>query len=215
MNRTPRVTKREQKAARPIPESERYTIRFDGRDVAVPFVAAWSSELPNVRVAPEPLLGGRKALFRGSGRRGEGRPILGKMDMGRQRLCMLRQICQVCAQPIRDQAWHVLLEDPAKILGGRAALAVREPPACTSCMTLSLQICPGLRRDRPRIVAAKRTTMLITQTIPPIGGFGPLLPDGPELDGARIEDTIAGYLKVVIDEILVSYSPEAFLRGAR
>jgi hypothetical protein len=103
MKRTSTPTKRERKAT--ASEVERITMPFRGREVTVPYVAAWTSEMPNFRVAPEPLLDGMPALFRGSGKRGEGRPVLGKMDPARQRFVMLRDLCQVCAKPLHGAGW--------------------------------------------------------------------------------------------------------------
>lgn len=212
MKRQPRQTKRELKALRSIPESELFTIAFAGRTVPVPYVASWSSEMPDLRVAPEPLINGKPALFRANGRRGEGKPVLGKMDMGRQRLCILRGLCQVCANPIVGMAWHVLLEEHALLDNGVTVRAVREPAACTACMVLSLQVCPGLRRDRPRIVWARKKVTLVTMTTPPIGGVGPLLPDGPELVNQRREDAVIGYLKVILDDLMANLSPDEFIQ---
>lgn len=213
MNRESKPTRRETKALRPIPENERHTILMGGVDIPVPYVAAWSSEFPNVKVAPEPLLGGKPALFRASGRRGEGKPVLGKMDLGRQRLCIIRGVCQVCGGQIVGPAWYVQLEEHAVLVDGRTVFAIREPAACTHCMLVSLQVCPALQSLKPRIISVKRSILLKTLTIPPIGGVGPLKEDGPELVNASVENAVVGYLKVVPVELDASYSTEAFIRG--
>ncbi len=210
MKRAPKQTKRERQAARLAPEGEAITAKLGQRDVPVPYVASWSSEMPNFQVRPDPLLGGKLALFRGSGRRGEGVPVSGTMDVGRQRLCVLRGICQVCALPISGPAWMALFFEKAD-LDGQELTVVREPPACTSCMATSLKLCPGLRRQRPWIIEPGETAKLVTFTVPPIGGFGPLEAGGPELAAPRIEDAVIGYLKVVVQSVRQRFTPEAFI----
>lgn len=211
MKRQPRQTKRESKALWTPPESELYSISMAGHNVTVPYVAAWSSEMPDLRVAPEPLINGVPALFRARGKRGDGKPVLGKMDVGRQRLCVLKKLCQVCASPINGPAWYALLEEHILLDGGMSAYAVREPAACTNCMVAALRVCPGLQRDEPRIVWPQRIATLVTMTIPPIGGVGPLLPNGPELPNPP--PPVVGYLKVVVDDFRVDLSPTQFIRS--
>jgi hypothetical protein len=65
-------------------------------NLPVPYVAAWSSEA-RIIVRPDPLLSGAPGLFR-DGRRGEGRPLFGKMSEARVRRVVREQRCQVCAQ---------------------------------------------------------------------------------------------------------------------
>ncbi|RTL26935.1 MAG: hypothetical protein EKK55_06935 [Rhodocyclaceae bacterium] len=150
MRRPPRLTRREQRLAA-IPETERIEADLGGARVPVPFVASWSSELPNFTVHADPVVGGRRSLFRGGGRRGEGRPVFGKMDPGRQRLCVVRGLCQVCAGVIEGPAWLAMLLERATFQG-RSLPVVREPAACTRCMAQALALCPGLRRSRPLII---------------------------------------------------------------
>ena len=210
MQREPRLTKRERRAAN-IPENEVISWKLGGRTVPVPYVAAWSSEYPVMQVRPEPLMGGRLALFRGGGRRGEGEPLFGKMDVGRQRRCILRGICQVCGEPIEGPRWVALLMEKANLPGVGDLDVVREPPACTLCMRTALRVCPGLRRDQPLIVEPTRTSTLITLTVPPIGGRGPLNVVGPEMDDPKLEDTVVGYLKLVVHGIQQRFEMRDFL----
>lgn len=194
-----------------MPEDEVLSRPFRGRVLPVPYVAMWTSEMPNYRVRPEPLLGGRRALFRGSGRRGEGEPVFGKMEVGRQRLVILRGLCQVCAEPIEGPRWMSLIVEHASLPSGQELPAVREPATCTLCLRTSLRLCPGLRRIRPIIVEPLQTTTLMTLTTPPLGGFGPLTEGGPELDGARIEDAVIGYLKIIVQRVKRRLTTDEFL----
>ena len=79
-------------------------------------------------------------------------------------------------------------------------------------MKVSLQLCPGLRRSRPLVVEALETTLLMTQTVPRVGGFGPLEEGGPELVAPRIEDAVVGYLTVVLQRVGARFTPEQFLK---
>ena len=211
MKREPRLTKKERRAARPIPENEVFKASFHGRELPVPYVAAWTSEMPNYIVRPEPLLGGKLALFRASGHRGEGDPIFGKMDVGRQRLCILRGICQVCGEPIEGPRWMALLVEHASLPNGQELPAVREPPTCTLCLRTSLRFCPGLRRARPFIVEPAKITTIMTLTTPPPGGCGPLDDTVEPLPPERLEDAVIGYLKIVVQRVHRRLTTDQFM----
>ena len=62
MKREKRQTKKERRQNEPVPESNLFTVNMHGIDVPVPYVASWSSEMPDVRVAPDPVIGGKPAL---------------------------------------------------------------------------------------------------------------------------------------------------------
>lgn len=138
-------------------------------DLPVPYVAAWSSE-DEIEIRREPLLGGRPALFRG-GRRGEGKPIFGKMDEARCRQVVLRRLCQVCARPL-DDGWVLDVDRSAHA----DKPVLKEPPCCSECFVLTLQTCPGVRRliDAPpvRLIAARvaRYQAVVTLLKPVEGG---------------------------------------------
>ena len=178
----------------------------------VPWIASWSSEMPNFRVQKEPLIAGSPpALFRGSGKRGEGTPVLGKMDVGRQRYCVLKGVCQICAKPLLPhEMWLALLVDRVEH-EGRSLPFVREPASCTACMVMSLETCPALRRASPSIIDPAETMILMTKTIPPIGGFGTLTPDGLELVNPDPKASVIGYLKIVVKTAFRQLSPDDFI----
>lgn len=184
---------------------------FRGRVLPVPYVAMWTSEMPNYIVRPEPLLGGRRALFRETGKRGEGEPVFGKMEVGRQRACILRGLCQVCAEPIEGPRWMALLVEHASLPDGQELPAVREPATCTLCMRTSLRLCPGLRRIRPVIVEPLQTTTLITLTTPPPNGCGPLTDEVPVLPAEQLQDAVIGYLKIVVQRVRQRLTTQDFL----
>lgn len=120
-------------------------------NLPVPYVAAWSSET-KLEIRPDPLVGDRPALFR-SGRRGLGTPVFGKFDESRVRRVLVKQLCQVCAEPIRGAGYAC--DVPCGLSGGAPLL--NEPPACKRCFEVSVAMCPGIQRmlDKPRVLVAR------------------------------------------------------------
>lgn len=118
-------------------------------DLPVPYVAAWTSEA--TMVIRHDTLMGEPAIFR-TGRRGEGKPIFGKMDESRVRAVVRGKKCQVCARPLGKESF--VLDTPFGRYG--TAPIMHEPMACEPCFRLSLALCPGIARlrMRPRAFAA-------------------------------------------------------------
>jgi hypothetical protein len=52
----------------------------------------------------------------------------------------------------------------------------------------------------------------MTLTIPPVGGFGPLVEGGPELVDPKVEDAVIGYLKLRVQTARQHFTPADFLR---
>lgn len=124
-------------------------IRWGG--LPVPYVAAWSSET-SLRIARDPLIENRWALFRG-GRRGEGKPIFGQMDETRMRHVVCKRLCQVCTRPFGDQAYVI-----DHIYGTyNGAPLINEPATCRRCFEYSVQRCPGIARmaGQPKTIVAR------------------------------------------------------------
>jgi hypothetical protein len=130
---------------------------------AVPYITAWSAEqdLPSRLVErsdygigyADELLGDRDAngvlWVRAAVREGVGRPEFGKVHPLRQRRAMRLLLCQVCAAPAdrSDGGLLWLLRDyrgdwPRWPEG----MASVEPPICGRCVSVSLKLCPALRR---------------------------------------------------------------------
>jgi hypothetical protein len=122
-------------------------------NLPVPFVAAWSSE-DAVRIAPEPLLARKPAMFR-SGRRGLGTPMFGKMDESRVRRVILRRLCQVCAGSLASAGY--VLDTIKGAVGGDPLLS--EPLSCLRCFRAALALCPGIAqmRDATRAIVVRCT----------------------------------------------------------
>ncbi|MEY9848299.1 hypothetical protein ABH940_005400 [Streptacidiphilus sp. BW17] len=146
--------------------------RRDLRDVqaAVPYITAWSREVelaPKLLVLPgdgftfEGAVRGDRdaggALYRrqaiiSSGDRGV--PDLGKVHSRRQRRCMTRLLCQVCAGPPSVTSEGVLFLDQNRRSdwkGWPETLGTVHPPLCLPCAEVSVQRCPHLRRSSTAI----------------------------------------------------------------
>jgi len=140
----------------------------------VPFVAAWSSE-ETIHVAPDPVAGGRPALFRG-GTRGLGTPIFGKMDESRVRRVVLRRRCQICAGPLGGAGYVI---DTIKGAVGASPL-LGEPLSCLRCFRVAIALCPGIARLRggPRAIVVRCTNyqpVIATVTVYEGEGCDPVL----------------------------------------
>jgi hypothetical protein len=134
-----------------------------GPQVVAPYITAWSAEqYPSVAVV-ERREGGigyqHEALtdrdrngvlwFRMSFQQGEGRPEFGKVHPLRQRRAMQRLLCQVCAGPAdrtEDGVLWLLRDHQEDWPSWPNGMGVTEPPVCASCVRLSLQLCPALRK---------------------------------------------------------------------
>lgn len=115
------------------------------RGLPVPYVAAWTGEMP-FAVRSCPFAGGRVALTE-SGRRFTGTPVLGEMNLTRQREVIARGMCQVCAARLDTKVrWLVSLFEGDTSVGP----LVREPWACASCLAFALGACPRLVGQRRR-----------------------------------------------------------------
>jgi hypothetical protein len=83
---------------------------------------------------------------------GKGRPQYGKVHFLRQRQAMGSLLCQVCGQPIKNDAttdgllW-LLSEDPDDLATWPADMVTGHPPVCLSCAWLSVCACPHLRKQ--------------------------------------------------------------------
>ncbi|MEY9958864.1 hypothetical protein [Streptacidiphilus sp. MAP5-52] len=130
---------------------------------SVPYIAAWSREVeltPTMRVLPgagftfdDAVRGDRDAhgaLYRRqaivSGDRGV--PYLGKVHSRRQRRCMARLLCQVCAGPPSLTSEGMLFLDQdhrSDWTGWPENLGTVHPPLCLPCAEESVRRCRHLR----------------------------------------------------------------------
>ncbi|MGZ3146786.1 hypothetical protein ACVDFE_33280 [Lentzea chajnantorensis] len=131
--------------------------------INAPYITAWSAEqdLPyelvvrpghGIGYADEVLTDRdtRGVLWlRGPIRHEVGRPEFGRVHPLRQRRAMRRLLCQVCAGPAdrTDDGVLWLLRDYRNDWPHwPEGMGCNEPPVCRSCVTLSLRLCPALRR---------------------------------------------------------------------
>jgi hypothetical protein len=131
----------------------------------VPFIARWSGEQdPAVRVVAR---GGqwtgiayadRRAFDRDkpssvlwartTSRQGKGVAQYGKVHSLRQRLCMMRLLCQICGGPADRTAEGTLwlIDAHARDLLPMAEITTH-PPVCLPCAHRSIRVCPHLRPE--------------------------------------------------------------------
>lgn len=138
----------------------------------VPFVAAWSSEIPTED--PPVILRGSRIGYRGevpsdrdgvgvlwlrrATSRGVGNPLYGVVHPGRQRLAMARLLCQVCGEPAdqddRGVLW--LLEDERRDYEGWPEdLLTTHPPVCLGCVRKAREQCPHMWRGSTAVRVGK------------------------------------------------------------
>lgn len=163
------------------------------RGLPVPYVAAWTGEAP-FTLRPCPFAGGRVALVE-TGRRFTGTPVLGEMNVTRQREVIHRGLCQVCARPLAAGVrWLASLFENDTPLGP----TVREPWACASCLAFALCVCPrlvGQRRHADGLFVLAVTRYEV--------GHRPVASGGVAGDGSLAPDMAArhpnavGYLLIV------------------
>nr|WP_063779323.1 hypothetical protein [Kibdelosporangium sp. MJ126-NF4]CEL18549.1 Phage protein [Kibdelosporangium sp. MJ126-NF4]CTQ98033.1 Phage protein [Kibdelosporangium sp. MJ126-NF4] len=91
-------------------------------------------------------------------RPGEGRPEFGKVHSLRQRRAMRRLLCQVCAEPAdrTDDGMLWLLPDYRQDwTRWPEGMGNVEPPVCWSCVSISIRLCPKLRRDGGAVIRVR------------------------------------------------------------
>lgn len=174
----------------------------------VPHVAAWSSER-TMRIANDPNIGGNHPTLFSNGAQGEGEPVLGQMDVARQRTVVVHGRCQVCnvKLPARDRFVVTLWE---KLPDGTRL--VREPWACTTCLAFALRVCPGL-------LGARRTAGLdvvrMTHWTTPLAltSVAGLVADGLLDPSPDYPELVYGYAKIIPGPKSITLGVDAFLRS--
>lgn len=140
------------------------------RGVPVPYITTWSAETRNpVGATLHMVANGASTLVRVSYEdetpydrdahgalwqrypmaRGKGEPLFARVHPARQRRCMTRRLCQVCAQPAdqNDQGWLWLVTaaDALRLkTEGTGEVRTSNPPVCHPCSQLARTYCPNL-----------------------------------------------------------------------
>lgn len=141
----------------------------EGRRVVAPYITPWTGEARQRRTVIDrgDGIGYRDESLGDRDRRGvlwdfnvsapgRGRPSFGEMHPQRQRRCMHRLLCQVCANPAdqNDEGVLWLLPDFRNDWPGWPSRAgLDEPPVCRECVRVSLRLCPALRNRAAAIRA--------------------------------------------------------------
>lgn len=171
------------------------------RRLVVPYTTSWSSE----DSLPMPVIerrgygiayAGEIAADRDTqgvlwqrtiSRPGEGRPEFGKVHSLRQRRAMRRLLCQVCGEPAdrTDEGLLWLLPDYRQDwTTWPEGMGNVEPPICRSCVSVSVRLCPKLRRDGGAVVRVRE--------YPIVGVRGLLYAPGPT-EPIVVNDEVIGF----------------------
>ena len=122
-------------------------LRTDDRGRPVPYINRWGPErVEHLSIRHDPLVG-MPGIFLDDA--GETEPDFFHQNMGRQRECMARGLCQVCGRPVPWSQRHLVLSSMSVDsidLHGQAATVVTEPWLDARCAAFALRVCPGLIR---------------------------------------------------------------------
>lgn len=162
----------------------------------VPYVAAWSTET-ELLIRRCSTASNRPALCRKQSR-GQGVPLLGKMDEFRQRRCWSERLCQVCGREISTK-WIGIDSPQSATIPGQICPApvLLEPLACVPCAKTAIEHCPGIARQREAGTLRCYVVghcQLIQQIVGPMG-------NNDKLDRVLAEwkgEPPVGYLKAVL-----------------
>jgi hypothetical protein len=109
----------------------------------VPWTVAWSEEgeyhIGECRAFGVPAICQRQA-------QGVGTPRFGEPHNDRQRWCMARSLCDLCARPLRNGT-KISLSNFVGNLPPDAVLPCMEPLLHAECARISVAHCPALRRQ--------------------------------------------------------------------
>ncbi|QNP70219.1 hypothetical protein IAG44_12675 [Streptomyces roseirectus] len=107
---------------------------------------AYRTELPGDRDLQD-VLWARCPQRRGPDGLPTGDPQWRDVHPARQRECMQRLLCQVCAQPARTPKGFVFLIAPGELKPGETTLLTAQPPVCRRHTRTAAALCPYLRED--------------------------------------------------------------------
>ncbi|MFM9447011.1 hypothetical protein [Streptomyces acidiscabies] len=107
---------------------------------------AYRTELPGDRDLYD-VLWARCPQKRGPDGLPTGDPQWRDVHPARQRECMQRLLCQVCAQPARTKRGFAFLVAPGELRPHETTLLTTQPPVCRRHIRTAAALCPYLRDD--------------------------------------------------------------------
>lgn len=198
----------------------------------VPFIASWSAELVDEQpVVFRPLVGGigysaetatdrddRGVLWlRRRDARGEGGPRYSIVHPGRQRLCMLRLLCQVCGEPAdRDDRGVLWLVEDSR--GDYPTwpedMLTTHPPICLPCLQTSREQCPHLWAGSVALRVGRSDVFAVYGRRYTLGRLGPLPVEADivAFESALIRWTLASQLVRALNDCTIVSSEELAAR---
>jgi hypothetical protein len=114
--------------------------------VPVPYVAVWSDEEAAGMLVADCPHSGRPAVCNVD-KRGSGRPVFGKPHMGRQREVIAKDMCDLCARPLKGRTRVSLSHAKAQMSGNGLFVMQVEAMMHKECALTSMKHCPSLKRD--------------------------------------------------------------------
>lgn len=169
-------------------------LRTDRRGLPVPYVNRWGPErVESLSLREDPHV---RALAVFCDDADETEPDFTAQNMQRQRECMMRGLCQVCARAVPWSARNLVVA-PLSVeqiwIGGRRALAVTEPWLCGTCAVFAVRVCPALiRRRREEQLQVVRVHLGDVTLIRSVGYV-----DGPlERESRRLKPTM--WVKAIV-----------------
>lgn len=175
-------------------------LRTDRHGRPVPYINLWGPEsVDRLAIRHDPHVGGL-ALFLDDD--GQPEPDYFRQNMQRQRECMVRGLCQVCARPVPwSRRWLVVSSmsvDVIKLLG-QSFTVLTEPWLDERCAAFAVDRCPGLIRRRSATdlqlvpVTSQRQCRLVSST-----GWV----DGPlEVESRRVQPIM--WVKLLLTDVTV------------
>jgi hypothetical protein len=108
----------------------------------------------------------------------DGRPEFGNVHSLRQRRAMRRLLCQVCggaADQIEDGVLWLLPDYREDWEGWPEGMGNGEPPICLPCASISLRLCPKLRRGAAAVRARECPIVGVRGALYERGKVGPAI----------------------------------------
>jgi hypothetical protein len=165
--------------------------KYDGND----------AELGHV-CRPDPILGGRLALFTREGKMGQGSPVWGRISEERQREVAVQRRCQVCSQKLGVVGFAIVM--PIERVKRESVLPIRghEPLVCTHCLP-KVFTCPRVRQ-----AYRERALYVISVAHYRLGLSGLAMHENPQDDIERsVNDALSRIAEPVVGlvELFIEY----------
>lgn len=178
-------------------------LRTDRRGIPVPYVNRWGPErVESLSLRQDPHV---RALGVFCDDTDQDVPDFTAQNMQRQRECMMRGLCQVCARAVPWTARYLVIASLSVeriTMDGQESLVVTEPWLCGACAVFAVRTCPALiRRRRDEHLQVIRVPQGDVTLVRSVGYV-----DGPlEVESRRLQPTM--WVKAIVsglDDLVVT-----------